>query len=115
MILENRLGITDPSELARQEEKISKQKALELYDKGLLTSLETGKFRKELSKVVDWSRVDNEDYLMVIERSPIKDIEIKHLLKQALTDHINDRELYVKGIDNSYYYEGYTQYKISEL
>ena len=71
--------------------------------------------KKELAKVVDWSKVDKEDYLLAMERSPIRDIEIKHILKQALTDKINDRELYMKGIDNSYHYEGYTAFKTEEL
>lgn len=71
--------------------------------------------RKEIGFVVDWSLVDKEDYLLAMERSPIRDIEIKHILKQALTDQINDREVYMKGIDHSYYYEGYSVYKINEL
>ena len=201
MALENKLGITDSAELAREEERISKKKAIELYDKGLLDGLEAGKFsalrfihkylfddiyvfagevrdvniakgsfrfapvmyldgalehvsnmpqgtfdeiiekyvemniahpfregngratriwldlilKKELNKVIDWSKVSKEDYLLAMERSPIKDIEIKHILKNALTDKINDRELYMKGIDNSYYYEGYTAFKAEEL
>lgn len=72
-------------------------------------------FKKEIGQVVDWSRVGKDDYLMAMERSPIKDIEIKHILREAMTDRINDRELYMKGIDNSYYYEGYSTYKSSEL
>ena len=201
MALQNKLGITDSAELAREEERISKKKAVELYDKGLLDELEAGNFsslafihkylfeeiydfagiirdvniakggfrfapvmyldsalehisdmpqstfdeiiekyvemnichpfregngrstriwldlilKKELGKVIDWSLVDKEDYLMAMERSPIKDIEIKHILKNALTDKINDRELYMKGIDNSYHYEGYTAFKTEEL
>ena len=201
MALQNKLGITDSAELAREEERISKKKAVELYDKGLLDGLEAGKFsalafihkylfeeiydfagkvrdvniakggfrfapvmyldsalenvsnmkqstfdeiiekyvemnichpfregngratriwldlilKKELGKVIDWSKVDKEDYLLAMERSPIKDIEIKHILKNALTDKINDRELYMKGIDNSYHYEGYTSFKTDEL
>ena len=71
--------------------------------------------KKELNKVIDWSKVDKDDYLLAMERSPIRDIEIKYILKQALTDEINDREIYMKGIDTSYYYEGYTVYKISQL
>lgn len=71
--------------------------------------------KKELGQVIDWSRVDKEDYLSAMERSPVKDIEIKHILKQALTNRINDREVYVKGIDHSYYYEGYSTFKISDL
>lgn len=201
MALENKLNITDSAELAREEERISKKKAVELYDKALLDGLEAGKFsalafihkylfeeiydfagvvrdvniakggfrfapvmyldgalqhvsdmpqstfdeiiekyvemnichpfregngratriwldlilKKELGKVIDWSKVDKEDYLLAMERSPIKDIEIKHILKNALTDKINDRELYMKGIDNSYHYEGYTAFKAEEL
>lgn len=201
MTLDNKLGITDSSELAREEEKISKKKAMELFETGYLDSLEAGTFdalakihkylfediydfagktrevniakggfrfaplmyleaalsnidkmpqstfdeivekyvemniahpfregngratriwldmifKKELKKVVDWSRIDKEDYLLAMERSPIKDIEIKHILKEALTDKINDREVYMKGIDTSYYYEGYTSYKIDEV
>ena len=201
MVLENKLGITDSSELARQEEKISKKKALELFEKGILDSLEAGTFdalakihkhlfdeiyyfageirnvniakgnfrfapvmylkqalehieqmpqstyeeiiakyvemnaahpfregngratriwldlilKKELSKVVDWSKVDKNDYMLAMERSPIKDIEIRELLKQALTTGINDREVYMKGIDASYNYEGYFTYKTGEL
>ncbi|MBQ8764813.1 MAG: Fic family protein [Clostridia bacterium] len=201
MALENKLGITDSAELAREEERISKKKAIELYDKDLLDGLEAGKFsalrfihkylfddiyvfagevrdvniakggfrfapvmyldgalehvsnmpqgtfdeiiekyvemniahpfregngratriwldlilKKELNKIIDWSKVSKEDYLLAMERSPIKDIEIKHILKNALTDKINDRELYMKGIDNSYHYEGYTAFKTEEL
>ena len=72
-------------------------------------------FKKEIKQVVDWSKVDKDDYLLAMERSPIKDIEIKHILKNAMTDKINDREMYMKGIDHSYYYEGYTVYKTDEL
>ena len=71
--------------------------------------------KRSLGKVIDWSRVDKDDYLLAMERSPIKDIEIKYLLKNALTDEINDREMYMKGIDHSYYYEGYSVYKTAEL
>lgn len=71
--------------------------------------------QQELDMVVDWSRIDRDDYLLAMERSPIRDIEIKHLLKGALTDRINDREMYMKGIDYSYYYEGYAIYKAGEL
>lgn len=71
--------------------------------------------KKELRRVIDWSLVDKNDYLLAMERSPIKDIEIKYLLKQALTDKIYEREVYMKGIDASYYYEGYTIYKAEEL
>lgn len=201
MALKNKLQITDSVELARMEEKLSKKKAMELFESGYLDKLEAGKFnslaeihknlfgeiydfagivrdvniakgnfrfapvmyltaalshidtmpqstydeiiekyvemniahpfregngrstriwldlmlKKELNKVVDWSQVDKNDYLLAMERSPIKDIEIKHILKQALTDEINNREIYMKGIDTSYYYEGYTIYKIEEL
>lgn len=201
MVLNNKLGITDSVELARVEEKISKQKAIALFESGELDKLEAGRFsalaqihkylfdeiydfagkvrdvnlakgnfrfapimylqaaldnidampqstydeiiekyvemnvahpfregngrstriwldlllKKELGLVVDWSRVDKNDYLLAMERSPIKDIEIKHLLKAALTDEIYNREIYIKGIDTSYYYEGYTVYKAEEL
>ena len=71
--------------------------------------------KKELSKVVDWNKIDKEDYLLAMQRSPIKDIEIKFLIKNALTDKINDREIYMKGIDASYHYEGYTSYKTEDL
>lgn len=200
-MLENKLGITDSAELARIEEKISKQKAVKMFESGYLESLEAGTFeslakihkylfdeiydfagevrkvniskgnfrfaplmyldaalqsidkmpqstfdeivekyvemnvahpfregngrstriwldlmlKKEIRDVVDWSKVDKEDYLLAMERSPIKDIEIKFLLKNALTDNINDREIYMKGIDHSYYYEGYYVYKTEEL
>ena len=201
MALENKLNITDSAELARAEEKISKQKALKLYDTGILDTLTPGTFKtlcavhkylfediyefagklrevniakgnfrfaplmylqaaldnidkmpqsdfgtiiekyvemniahpfregngrstriwldqilkKELKQVIDWSKVDKEDYLLAMERSPIRDIEIKYVLKQALTDKIHDREIYMKGIDYSYYYEGYMIYKSEEL
>lgn len=72
-------------------------------------------FKKELKKVVDWNKIDKADYLLAMERSPIKDIEIKHLLKNALTDKINEREVFMKGIDISYYYEGYDEYNIHNL
>lgn len=72
-------------------------------------------FKQELQQVVDWNLIDKEDYLMAMQRSVVKDIEIKHLLKQALTTKINDREVYIKGIDVSYYYEGYTTFKTDEL
>mgnify|MGYP000798366339 FL=1 len=200
-MLENKLGITDSADLARMEEQISKKKAVELFEKGILDKLEAGKFsslqaihkylfdeiydfagkirtvniakgnfrfapvmylqaaldnidkmpqsnfdeiiekyvemnvahpfregngrstriwldcilKKEIGKVVDWSKVDKEDYLLAMERSPIKDIEIKYLLKNALTSDINSREVYMKGIDHSYYYEGYTTFKTEDL
>ena len=71
--------------------------------------------KRELEKVIDWSLVDKEDYLLAMERSPIKDIEIKYFLKKALTDQVDDREVYMKGIDHSYYYEGYMVYKAKDL
>ena len=71
--------------------------------------------KKELSQVVDWSKVDKEDYLLAMERSPIKDVEIKELLRPALTSEINDREVYMKGLDASYNYEGYFTYKTKDL
>ena len=74
-----------------------------------------GMLKKELGMVVDWSRIDKEDYLLAMERSPVKDIEIKHLLKNALTDQVNNREVFMKGIDHSYYYEGYNTFKTEEL
>ena len=70
---------------------------------------------QEIGKVIDWSKVDKEDYLRAMERSPVKDIEIKYLLKNALTDEVDSREVYMKGIDHSYYYEGYTTFKTEEL
>ena len=201
MTRKNKLGIDNSAELAREEERISKKKALELFESGMLDTLETGKFsalkaihkylfdeiydfageirnvniakgnfrfaplmyleaalenidrmpqsnfdeivekyvemniahpfregngrsmriwldlifKTELKKVVDWSKVDKEDYLLAMERSPIRDIEIKHILKSALTDEVNSREMYMKGIDYSYYYEGYTTFKAEEL
>lgn len=71
--------------------------------------------KKQIGQVVDWSKIEKEDYLMAMERSPIKDIEIKYILNVALTDQINDQEIYMKGIDHSYYYEGYVTYKTEEL
>lgn len=71
--------------------------------------------KQEIGKVIDWSKVDKEDYLLAMERSPVKDIEIKYLLKNALTDEVDSREVYTKGIDHSYYYEGYTTFKTEEL
>ena len=201
MALENKLGLTDSAELAREEERISKKKAIELFEKEILNTLPAGKFstlkvihnylfediydfagelrtvnlakgnfrfaplmyletalenidkmpqstfdeivekyvemniahpfregngrstriwldhilKNEIGKVVDWSKVDKEDYLLAMERSPIKDVEIKVLLKAALTDEIDSREVYMKGIDHSYYYEGYTTFKAEEL
>lgn len=200
-MLENKLGITDSTELARTEEKISKQKAVEMFETGFLEKLEPGTYesltmihkylfdeiydfagelrkvniskgnfrfvpvmyletalqsidkmpqstfdeiiekyvemnvahpfrdgngrstriwldlmlKKELGYVVDWNKVDKEDYLLAMERSPIKDVEIKFLLKNALTYNIYDRETYMKGIDRSYYYEGYYVFRTEEL
>lgn len=71
--------------------------------------------KQEIGKVIDWSKVDKEDYLLAMERSPVKDIEIKYLLKNALTDEVDSREVYMKGVDHSYYYEGYTTFKTEEL
>lgn len=201
MALDNKLGITDSAELAREEERRSKQRALELFELGLLDEFEVGTFRglaqihrylfqdiydfagelrtvnmakggfrfasvmylesalefvsnmpqstyeeiiekyvemnvahpfregngrstriwldailkQELGCVVDWSRVDKEDYLLAMERSPIKDVELKHLLRSALTEQVTDREVYMKGIDASYLYEGYYIYRTKEL
>ena len=123
MALENKLGLTSSADLAREEERLSKKKAVELFENGVLDTLPAGKFsnwldhilKNEIGKVVDWSKVDKEDYLLAMERSPIKDVEIKVLLKSALTDEINSREVYRKGIDYSYYYEGYTTFKTEDL
>ncbi len=201
MALENKLGLTSSADLAREEERISKKRAVELFENDVLDMLPAGKFatlqtihkylfediydfagkirtvniakgnfrfaplmylqaalenidkmpqsnfdeivekyvemniahpfregngrstriwldhilKTEIGKVVDWSKVDKEDYLLAMERSPIKDVEIKVLLKGALTDEINSREVYMKGIDHSYYYEGYTTFKAEEL
>ena len=71
--------------------------------------------KTEINRVIDWSKVDKEDYLLAMERSPIRDIEIKHILRSALTDKINGREIYMKGIDHSYYYEGYATFKAEDL
>ena len=201
MALENKLGITNSAELAREEERISKKKAVELFERGSLDKLAPGRFaslqaihkalfeniydfagelrtvnlakgnfrfaplmyleaalanidkmpqstydeiiekyvemniahpfregngrstrlwldqmlKAGIGQVVDWSKVDKEDYLLAMERSPIKDVEIKVLLKAALTNEINSREVYMKGIDHSYYYEGYTTFKAEDL
>lgn len=201
MTLENKLRITDSVELSKAEEKISKKKAIELFDKNVFDKLKPGscealftihKFlfediydfagelrdvniskgnfrfapvmylkvsleniekmpqgsfdeivekyvemniahpfregngrsmriwldltlKKEIGKAIDWSMVDKEDYFMAMERSTVKDIEIKHILREALIDEINDREIYMKGIDHSYYYEGYAEFKAEEL
>ena len=201
MALENKLGITSSAELACEEERISKKKAVELFESGTLDKLEPGKFaslqaihkalfediydfagqlrtvnlakgnfrfapliyleaalanidkmpqstydeiiekyvemnvahpfregngrstriwldlmlKSGIGQVVDWSKVDKEDYLLAMERSPIKDVEIKVLLKAALTSEVNSREVYMKGIDHSYYYEGYTTFQTDTL
>lgn len=201
MALDNKLGLTSTAELDREEERISKKKAAQLFDRKLLDTFDVGTFagltaihkylfedifdfageirtvniakgnfrfaplmylqaalenidkmpqsnfdeivekyvemnvahpfregngrstriwldhilKNEIGKVVDWSKVDKEDYLLAMERSPIKDVEIKVLLKGALTDEINSRDVYMKGIDHSYYYEGYTTFKTEEL
>lgn len=201
MALENKLGLTSSADLAREEERISKKKAVALFEKGLLDQLEAGTFaslqfihkylfediygfagklrtvniakgnfrfapvmyleaalsniekmpqstfdeiiekyvemniahpfregngrstriwldlllKTQLHQVVDWSRVDKEDYLLAMECSPIRDTEIKHILKNALTDEIDSRDVYRKGIDHSYYYEGYTTFKTEDL
>ncbi len=201
MALDNKLGLTSSADLAREEERISKKKAAELFENDVLDRLSAGTFstlqaihkylfediydfagelrtvniakgnfrfaplmylqaalenidkmpqsnfdeivekyvemniahpfregngrstriwfdhilKNEIGKVVDWSKVEREDYLLAMERSPIKDVEIKVLLKGALTDEINSREVYMKGIDHSYYYEGYTTFKTEEL
>lgn len=201
MVLENKLGITNSTDLAKEEEKLSKKRAVELFEEGLLSLADAGSFsslqkiheylfqdiydfagkirtvniakgsfrfapvvylqdalkhienmpqstfdeiikkyvemnvahpfregngrstriwldlilKKELSKVVDWKRVDKNDYLLAMERSPIKDLEIKVLLKDALTDDINDREVFMKGIDASYSYEGYSTFRTEDL
>lgn len=173
MALENKLGLTDSAKLVREEERISKKKAVNLFDFAgeiRTVNMAKGNFRfvplmylqaalenidkmpqsnfdeivekyvemniahpfregngrstriwldhilkNEIGKVVDWSKVDKEDYLLAMERSPIKDVEIKVLLKGALTDEINSREVYMKGIDHSYYYEGYTTFKTENL
>lgn len=201
MVLKNKFGISDSLELAKIEEKLSKKKAIQLFESGYLDSLDAGTFaslakihqflfdeiydfagqvrdvniakgnfrfapviylqaalenidkmpqksfdeiiakyvemnvahpfregngrsariwldlmlKKELNLVVVWSKVNKEDYLLAMERSPIKDLEIKHLLKSALTDKVNDREIYMKGIDHSYSYEGYSTFKSVDL
>ena len=201
MALDNKLGLTSTAELDREEERISKKKAVQLFDRKLLDTFDVGTFaglaaihkylfegiydfsgelrtvniakgnfrfaplmylqaaldnidkmpqsnfdeiiekyvemniahpfregngrstriwldhilKNKIGKVVDWSKVDKEDYLLAMERSPIKDVEIKVLLKGALTDEINSREVYMKGIDQSYYYEGFTAFKTEEL
>ena len=201
MTLENKLGIDNSADLAREEERISKKKAIALFENGILDRLEAGRFsslkeihrylfediydfagkirtvnitkgnfrfaplmyleaalvqidkmpqstfdeiiekyvemniahpfregngrstrigldmilKKELGQVIDWSKVGKDDYLMAMERSPVKDIEIKYILKAALTDEVDNRGIYMKGIDYSYYYEGYATFKTEEL
>lgn len=201
MTLENKFGLTSSADLAREEEFVSKKRAVELFENRVLDSLPAGKFstlqaihkylfediydfagelrtvniakgnfrfapllylqaalesidkmpqasfdeiiekyvemniahpfregngrstriwldhilKNEIGKVIDWSKVDKEDYLLAMERSPIKDVEIKVLLKCALTDETDSPEVYMKGIDHSYYYEGYTTFKTEEL
>ncbi|MGL5349285.1 MAG: cell filamentation protein Fic [Cetobacterium sp.] len=107
MILENKLHITSQIELSKVEEKISKQKAKQLWLDLIL--------KENIKQVIDWNLVDKDEYLSAMERSVIKDIEIKYLLKQALTTEINDRTLFMKGIDVSYYYEGYSEYNTEEV
>jgi fido (protein-threonine AMPylation protein) len=123
MALENKLGLTSSADLAREEERISKKKAVELFENGVLDTLSAGKFSTLQSihkylfeDIYDFAgKLRKEDYLLAMERSPIKDMEIKVLLKSALTDEINSREVYMIGIDHSYYYEGYTTFKTEEL
>ena len=123
MALENKLGLTSSADLAREEERISKKKAVELFENGVLDTLSAGKFSTLQSihkylfeDIYDFAgKLRKEDYLLAMERSPIKDMEIKVLLKSALTDEINSREVYILGIDHSYYYEGYTTFKTEEL
>ena len=123
MALENKLGLTSSADLGREEERISKKKAVELFENGVLDTLSAGKFSTLQSihkylfeDIYDFAgKLRKEDYLLAMERSPIKDMEIKVLLKSALTDEINSREVYMIGIDHSYYYEGYTTFKTEEL
>ena len=123
MALENKLGLTSSADLAREEERLSKKKAVELFESGVLDTLPAGKFSTLQSihkylfeDIYDFAgKLRKEDYLLAMERSPIKDMEIKVLLKSALTDEINSREVYMIGIDHSYYYEGYTTFKTEEL
>ena len=123
MALENKLGLISSADLAREEERISKKKAVELFESGVLDTLPAGKFSTLQSihkylfeDIYDFAgKLRKEDYLLAMERSPIKDMEIKVLLKSALTDEINSREVYMIGIDHSYYYEGYTTFKTEEL
>ena len=123
MALENKLGLTSSADLAREEERLSKKKALALFENGVLDTLPAGKFstlqaihKYLFEDIYDFAgKLRKEDYLLAMERSPIKDMEIKVLLKSALTDEINSREVYMLGIDHSYYYEGYPTFKTEEL
>ena len=123
MALENKLGLTSSADLAREEERLSKKKAVELFESGVLDTLPAGKFstlqaihKYLFEDIYNFAgKLRKEDYLLAMERSPIKDMEIKVLLKSALTDEINSREVYMIGIDHSYYYEGYTTFKTEEL
>lgn len=137
MILENKLNIKNQIELSKVEEKISKQKAKQLFDSGDIKVVQIGTFeglqsfregngratriwldlilKENIKQVIDWNLVDKDEYLSAMERSVIKDIEIKYLLKAALTTKINDRNLFMKGIDISYYYEGYSEFTTEEL
>ena len=123
MALENKLGLTSSADLAREEERLSKKKAVELFENGILDTMPAGKFstlqaihKYLFEDIYDFAgKLRKEDYLLAMERSPIKDMEIKVLLKSALTDEINSREVYMIGIDHSYYYEGYTTFKTEEL
>ena len=132
MALENKLGLEDSAELARVEEKISKRNALELFASGRLESFPAGKFATlaeihralfgeiynfagKIRTVNDWSRVDKADYLSAMEISPIHDGKIKKVLAAALTDKVDDRELFMKGLDASYFYENYFAYRARDL
>ena len=123
MALENKLGLTSSADVAREEERLSKKKAVELFESGVLDTLPAGKFstlqaihKYLFEDIYNFAgKLRKEDYLLAMERSPIKDMEIKVLLKSALTDEINSREVYMIGIDHSYYYEGYTTFKTEEL
>lgn len=121
MYLEAALTNIDKMPQATYEEIIEKYVEMDIAhpfreDNGRSTRIWLDQMLKTgIGQVVDWSRVDKEDYLLAMERSPIKDVEIKVLLKEALTDDVNSREVFMKGIDHSYYYEGYTTFKTEEL
>lgn len=119
MALENKFGIKNSAELARKiVEKYVEMNIVHPFREGNGRSMRIWldmMLKKQIGQVVDWSKIEKEDYLMAMECSPIKDIEIKYILNAALTDQINDREVYMKGIDHSYYYEGYVTYKTEEL